>query len=283
VKQLPLIVVSTLAIALMCSRASGQSRPLVTEDPETVGSGQILVEAGVDYAHDSFYPASGLKGNLWRVGSFGFSFGVSPIAEIQLDGGLRDSLTITGRFPAPLSGMLTVTGDHTSDFPDASIGAKVRFMAETATRPSMAVKFSTRLPNEGNESGLGLDTTEFNFGLALGKTVESTRIVGNFGFGILPDPVRGDSQNDVINYGVSVARAVRNGVEVVGEFNGRLNTRSGTPPVGTESRSVMRIGSRYTHGAVRFDAALLFGVTKIDPTWGFTTGLTWVFKAFNVQ
>src|SRR5260221_8007823 len=213
-------------MAVTAGRASGQSRPLVTEDPETVGSGQVLVEAGVDYAHDSFYPASGLKGNLWRVGSFGFSFGVSSIAEIQLDGGLRDSLAITGRFPAPLAYMLTVTGDRTSDFPDASIGAKVRFMAETASRPSMAVKFSTRLPNEGNESGLGLDTTEFNFGLAFGKTVESTRIVGNVGFGILPDPVRGDSQNDVINYGVSVARAVRTGVEVVGEFNRRLNTPS---------------------------------------------------------
>jgi hypothetical protein len=53
--------------------------------------------------------------------------------------------------------------------------------------------------------------------------------------------------------------------------------------VGTESRAMMRLGSRLTRGPVRVDAALLIGVTERDPTWGFTTGLTWVFKAFNIQ
>jgi hypothetical protein len=282
-RTLWLSVVIACALMLAPGRASAQSRPLVTEDPETVGPGQILLEAGLDFSQDLFYPASGLRGDLWRIGSFGVSFGVSSIAEIQLDGGLRDSLTIKNRFIAPLSGMVNVTGDHTGDFPDAIIGAKVRFAAETASRPSMAVKFSTRLPNEGNESGLGLDTMDFNFGIAIGKTVQSIRVVGNFGFGILGDPVRGDVQNDVINYGASVARAVRTGVELVAELNGRQNTRSGTPPIGTESRSVMRLGARFTQGPVRLDAAFLAGLTERDPTWGFTTGVTWVFKAFTVQ
>jgi hypothetical protein len=273
----------TAAFGLIASVAFAQSRPLATEDPETVGPGQILFETGVNYSQDLFYPASGLRGNLWRIPSIGFSFGVSSIAEIQLDGGIRDTLAITSRTPAPLSYMLTVTGDRTGDFPDAVIGAKIRFSPETATRPSMAVRFNTRLPNEGNESGLGLDTFDFNFDLMIAKTVQSIRIVSNVGFGILGDPVRGDNQNDVLNYGGSVARAVAPGVEVVAEINGRLNTRSGTPPVGTESRSVMRLGTRFTHGPVRYDAAFLAGLTERDPTWGFTVGLTYVFKAFNVQ
>ncbi len=264
--------------------AFAQSRPLVTEDPETVGPGQVLVEAGIDYAQDAYYPVSGLIGNLWRVGTIGFSFGVSSIAEIQLDGGLRDRLAITSRMPdAPLADMLTVMGDSTSDFEDATIGAKVRFLAETETRPAMSIRFNTRLPNAGNESGLGKDTSDFNFGLAIGKTVQSIRVVGNFGFGILGDPTRGDRQNDVLNYGISVARAVAVGVEVVGELNGRMNTRSGTPPPGTDSLSMMRVGTRFTRGPVRVDGALLVGVTERDPTWGFTAGLTWVFKAFDVQ
>jgi hypothetical protein len=283
VRKLMVGVVAAWMVAAGGGVAWAQSRPLATEDPETVGSGQILFEAGFDYAQDVFYPASGLTGNLKRIGMFGFSFGVSSIAEIQLDGGLRDSLSIKSAVPAPLSDMLTVTGDRTGDFPDATIGAKVRFLSETESRPAMAVRFWTRLPNEGNESGLGLDTTDFNFNINLGKTVQSVRIVGNFGFGILPDPVRGDSQNDVFNYGVSVARAVQPGVEVVGELNGRQNTRSGTPPVGTESRSTMRLGARFTRGSVRIDGAILIGVTEHDPTWGFTTGLTWVFKAFTIQ
>ena len=274
----------TLAGVLFAGHsAMAQSRPLITEDPETVPAGNILLEAGLDFAQDAKFPAAGLTGNLWRIGTFGLSFGVSSIAEIQLDGGVRNRLTITAFDPnAPLADMVTVTGDRTSDFEDLRIGAKVRFLSETQSRPSMAIRFSTRLPNASNESGLGLDTTDFHFGMAIAKTVQSVRVAGNFGFGILGDPVRGDRQNDVLEYGVSVARAVATGVELVGEINGRLNTRSGVAPPGTDSIALMRIGSRFTSGPVRFDGALIIGVTERDPSWGFSTGLTWVFKAFTV-
>ncbi len=281
--RLVMLMATTVGLLAMALPAHAQSRPLVTEDPETVPSGHMLVETGLDYQHQVTYPASGLTGNLWRVATLGLSFGVSPIAEIQLDGGVHNFLSITKFSPAPLSSMLTVVGTNTSDFEDLTIGAKIKFMTETPSRPAMAVRFFTRLPNAGNESGLGLDTTDFNFNVNIGKTVQSVRVVGNFGFGILGDPVRGDDQNDVLNYGFSIARAVATGLEVVGEINGRQNTRANTPPVGTESRSMVRLGMRYTTGPVRFDAGFLFGVTSLDPSWGFTTGLTWVFKAFDVQ
>ncbi|MEZ5318610.1 MAG: transporter [Vicinamibacterales bacterium] len=278
----------TMAVMGLCVLAAApalaQSRPLATEDPETVPAGYILVEAGFDVLRDVHYPASGLTGNLFTVGTFGLSFGVSSIAEIQLDGGLRDRLAITARDPdAPLADMLDVSGDSTSDFRDLVIGAKVRFLSETASRPAMAVRFSTRLPNAGNESGLGLDTTDFHFGLGVAKTVQQIRVAGNFGFGILGDPVRGDRQNDVLDYGLSVARAVAPGTELVVEVNGRLNTRSGEPPVGTGSRSAARIGGRFTRGPVRLDGAFILGLTNDDPNWGFTVGATWVFKAFDVR
>jgi hypothetical protein len=264
--------------------AAAQSRPLVTEDPETVPLGNVLFEAGVDHARDVQYPASGLRGNLWRTGTFGLSFGISSIAELQFDGGIRNQLTITSvDDTAPLADMLELTDTSTSDIEDITIGAKVRFLGESASRPAMAIRFWTRLPNAGNESGLGLDTTDFHFGLAIGKTVQSIRVVGNVGFGILPDPLRGDRQNDVLDYGLSVARAVKQGVEVVGEINGRRNTRAGEAPIGTESRSTMRLGGRFTRGPIRLDTAAAIGVTDQDPTWGFTAGMTWVFRAFNVQ
>jgi len=223
VKQTVVRTVMVLAMAaLVTPLAMAQSRPLVTEDPETVPAGYLLVEGGFDVAKDAVFPASGLTGNLVRIGTFGVSIGVSSIAEIQIDGGLRNSLTVTAADPdAPLADLLDFTGDTTSDFEDFTVGAKVKFLSETAGRPSMAIRFTTRLPNAGNESGLGLDTTDFSAGLAVGKTVQSVRIVGNFGFGILADPVEANQQNDVINYGASVARAIARGVELVGEFNGR--------------------------------------------------------------
>ena len=42
--------------------ASAQQRPLVTEDPEPIGAGRVLIEGGLDVAHNEQYPVSGLKG-----------------------------------------------------------------------------------------------------------------------------------------------------------------------------------------------------------------------------
>lgn len=264
------------------STAYGQQRPLVTEDPETIGAGLILLEGGFDVAQDVFYPASGLQGNLLRLPTLGLSFGISSIAELQLDGGFYNRLSIKSRRDAPLSDLLDFTGDTTHDVEDIVIATKVRVLAETPGRPSIGVRFATKLPNASNESGLGLDTTDFFFSSLVGKTVRSIRFVGNAGLGILADPVDGNRQNDVFTYGVSIARAVQQGLEVVGEINGRLNTRSGTPPVGTESRGAMRLGGRFTRGTVRADVGLIFGMTSRDPSVGLTAGFTWVFKGFTV-
>ena len=44
----------------------------------------------------------------------------------------------------------------------------------------------------------------------------------------------------------------------------------------------MKFGGRYTQGTIRFDAGVLFGLTTVDPTVGFTLGFTYVFNAFKV-
>jgi len=272
----------TLVGALWVPAAFAQQRPLVTEDPETIGAGLILLEGGFDVAQDVFYPASGLQGNLLRIPTLGLSFGISSIAELQIDGGLYNRLSVKSRRDAPLSNLLDFTGDTTHDVEDIVIATKIRVLSETPGRPSIGLRFATKLPNASNESGLGLDTTDFYFSSLVGKTVRSIRFVGNAGLGILADPVDGNRQNDVFTYGLSIARAVQQGLEVVGEINGRLNTRSGVPPVGTESRGAMRLGGRFTRGTVRADVGLIFGMTSRDPSVGLTAGFTWVFKGFTV-
>jgi hypothetical protein len=271
-----------LAALLVSSPVLAQQRPLLTEDPETIGAGRVLIEGGIDYAHNMDYTVSGLKGNLWRVPTLGVSVGISSIAELQIDGGPFNHLDITDRQPAPLSDELTVTGTSTHDVEDIVIATKIRFAPETSTRPALGVRFATRLPNASNESGLGTDTTDF-FATALGaKTVQSVRVVGNLGVGILADPTDGNRQNDVLTYGLSIARAVTQQVEFVSEVYGRVSTRSGTAFPGTESRGLLKVGGRYTLGALRLDAALFVGLTSIDPTLGFTAGFTYVFNAFTV-
>jgi hypothetical protein len=272
----------TACIVGGASRAHAQQRPLVTEDPETIGSGLILLEGGFNVERDIFYPASGLQGNLLKLPTLGLSFGLSSIAELQIDGAPYQRLSITERRPAPLADQLDFTGDRTSSVEDITVGTKIRLLSETAGRPAVAVRLATRLPNASNESGLGLDTMDFHVSGLFGKTVQSIRFVGNVGLGILGDPTRGDRQNDVLLYGFSLARAVRQGVEVVGEINGRLDTREGEPPPGTESRGAMRLGARVTRGPARFDGGVIIGMTSNDPSIGFTAGFTWVFRGFTV-
>ena len=257
----------------------GQQRPLVTEDPETVGAGRLLVEAGFDYARGVDYPASGLTGHLSRFPLIGISLGVGSVGEIQIDGGLYNHLSITDRRAAPLSHMLTVSGETTSDFEDMVVGTKVRLVSEGTSRPSIAIRSATRLPMASNENGLGLDTMDFYSTMLVAKTIQSVRLVGNIGLGILGDPVRGDRQNDVLLYGVSFARAISANGEVVGEINGHKDTRNGIPPVGTQSRSMLRFGARHTVGSFRADAAVLFGLRTTDPGFGLTAGFTYVFGA----
>jgi hypothetical protein len=275
------IFVGLCAVVLMSASMKAQQRPLVTEDPEPVGAGRVLVEAGLDYNRDVLFPVSGLTGNLMKLPLIGISFGVGSIAEIQIDGGLWNSLSITNRAQAPLSSLVTVTGNKTSSVEDIVVGAKVRIAGEGVARPSIGVRFSTRLPNASNENGIGLGTIDFFSSLLLGKTIQSVRVVGNIGLGILSDPTQGNRQNDVLTYGVSFARALTDTTEIVGEINGRVSTRNEIPPPGTESRAVLRFGGRYTRGMLRVDAGLLLGLTSmsnISNGVGFTTGFTYVFN-----
>jgi hypothetical protein len=260
-----------------------QQRPLVTEDPEPIGAGRVLLEGGLNYAHDQEYPVSGLEGNLWTIPAVGISVGISSIAEFQIDWGMYQRLGIAKRNPnAPLASLLTVTGDSTSDVDDIVVATKIRLFAEKEQRPAIGLRFATKLPNASNESGLGLDTTDFYMSLLGGKTVQSIRVVANVGFGILSDPTSGNRQNDVLTYGISAARATTREAEIVAEVNGRVSTRSSGPFPGTESRGVARIGGRYTRGPVRLDAAVAIGLTAVDPTIGFTAGFTYVFNAFTL-
>jgi len=271
-----------LIVGAQAASADAQQRPLVTEDPLTVGGGQILIETGVDWARGITFPASGLRGDLVSGPTVGISVGVGPIAEIQIDGSFYRQLTITERIPAPLSGVLSFTGNTTSAVDDFVIATKLRLLNEGPGRPAIGLRFATRLPNASNESGLGQDTTDFFASFLMGKTVKSLRIVGNAGVAIVGDPTVAARQEDLLTFGMSLARAVVGGFELVTEYNGRMNLAAGSPVPGTENRGVARAGLRFTRGPVRLDAAVLVGATSSDLDLGATAGLTWVFTAFRM-
>ena len=269
------------AIVGLAPTAWAQQRPLVTEDPETVGAGHVLLETGLDYERDVFLPWSGLRGDILTLMPFGVSIGVSSIAEIQFDAGFYQKMSIKQRTPAPFTSILAITGDTTTDVDDLNVGVKFKFLSETASRPAMGLRFSTKLPNASNESGLGKDVQDFQTSIVVGKTIQSVRTVFNAGLLILGDPTTPAKQDDLLLFGLSVARAITPKAEIVGEYTGRLNFGDIITP-GAENRGAFRFGARFTQGVVRLDAGVLIGVTPRDPEFGFTAGVTWVFNAFKV-
>jgi len=276
------LIAVLLFVVVTSAPVFAQQRPLQTQDPEAIGAGNVLIEAGVDYGRSIFFPASGLEGHLWRAPALGVVIGVGSIAEIQLTGSPYKRLTITERNDAPLADLVE-PGDTTSTVEDLVIGTKLRLLAESETTPAIAVRIATRLPNASESSGIALDTTEFYASILAGKTIESVRVALNAGLGILPDPILASRQNDVLTYGLSLARALDERLDVVGELNGRINTRGDEAPLGTESLSQFRAGLRYTMGSARLDLGGIVGLTSRDPGIGFTAGFTYMFKAFDVK
>ena len=117
-----------------------------------------------------------------------------------------------------LAFLLDFDGDDTSAIEDVVVATKVRIVSEGTHRPAFGVRMATKLPNAPNQSGLGTDVTDFAFAVLIGKTVRSVRIVGNIGVAIIGDPTQNAVQYDPTIFGVSLARALAPGVEIVGEL-----------------------------------------------------------------
>ena len=268
------LVLTFCLVAPAAARA--QQRPLVTEDPETVGVHRVLVEAGLEVDRDQLYSAYGVKGDTVHGPTFGVSVGISPSAEIQVDGGLFQRLTVKDRRPAPLTPVLNFAGDHASTLEDFTIATKIRIATETETHPAFGVRFGTRLPTAKRESAMGLGTTDFFAGFLIAKTVQSIRTVGNVSFLVLGNPQGAQESVHGLGYGVSVARALTNAFEVVGEVNGRTAPWGDAVPPGLESRGTLRLAARYTYALFRVDLGVLVGMTSRDPRFGISAGATYV-------
>jgi len=102
------------------------------------------------------------------------------------------------------------------------------------------------------------------------------RKIGNAGLLVLSNPVTpGDSAN-ALGYGFSIARALTNAFELVGEVNGRLSSFEEIVPGSPNSRAVLRFAGRYTYAMLRLDFGILAGITNSDPNFGISAGATYV-------
>ena len=262
--------------------AVAQQRPLLTDDVDTTPEGAIEIAAGVDFEQNAKFPLSGLRGDLTRVGDIRVKVGFSSNVEFQIEGVLQKFLAINSAAaisPIPL----TLDNNSSNDSGDFSLSTKIKLRNETRNLPALGFKFGFELPNSNQARGIG--TNQINvfgkilvqkrFGRRAGRTPR-VNVFGNLGLAILTAPLERFTQNDVLLYGLAGIFSVNDRVNIVGEVNGRSNTRSGDAPLGTESLSQFRIGTQIKASNLRFDTAAIFGLTRFSPRTGVTFGITYI-------
>lgn len=265
-------------MSMIC--ASAQQRPLLTDDVDITPAGSIEIAAGVDFFQDAKFPLSGLTGDLTRVGDIRMRTGFAPNVELQVEGTIQNFVAINSRGPSAIP--LDVTGNSTNDFDDFTISAKVKLRNETRLLPAIGMKFGYQMPNTNQAKGIGTNQvnifTKILFQKNFGSVVRNSprfKALGNVGLGIMTAPIERFTQNDVLLYGLAGIVRATDHVNILGEVNGRVNTRSGAAPLGTESVGQFRVGTQIRASGLRFDAAAAFGLTEFSPRTGVTFGVTY--------
>ena len=231
----------------------------------------MRIEFGFDFAQRKRYPVSGLQGDLSRLGVASVTFGLAPNVEVEAGGVIHNSLAISRRDASAIPLNLKNT-NSTSDVGDFFLATKIKIRNETNRFPALGVRFGVSLPNSNQERGIGLNQTNFFMTALASKTIGKLRVSGNLGLAILTAPTELFSQNDAMLYGLSAVYPLNDRISLVGEINGRLNTRK-RAPLGTESDGEARFGARIKASGLLWDVSGLTGFHKNSAKSGLSFGM----------
>ena len=277
-KRLTLLLFAAGLVCAAAFAAHAQQRPLLTEDVDIIPPGSLRIEVGVDFMQRARYPVSGLTGDLTRAGVIGFTVGLAPNVEVQIEGVAQNFLSINSRGPSAIPLQLAPGAMATNDAGDFTLATKVKLRAETHRGPSIGFRFGVQLPNSSQGTGIGLNQTNAFGQILVGKKFGQNGRVntfGNVGIAILGAPTQLFTQNDVLTYGLAGIVRLDKTFSLAGEVNGRVNTRPGSGPLGTESQGEARLGMQIRASGLRFDVAGIAGLTRNSPRSGLTLGVTY--------
>jgi len=276
--RLSRLLLLCLLAGVYTNLAQAQQRPLITEDVDIIPPGTLRVQGGLDFLQGAKFPASGLTGDLTRVGVIGISIGLSPNVEFQIEGVAQNFLSINSRRPAAIPLTLAAGANSTNDVGDFTLWTKIKLRNETAHAPSVGFRVGVQLPNSNQSLGLGLNQTNAYGSILVGKKFGPDgrlNTFGNVGIAILTAPTNLFTQNDVFTYGAAGIFRVNQRFSLAGEVNGRANTRPGNGPLGTETQSEARFGMQIRATGLRFDLAGIKGLSSFSPKSGVTVGVTY--------
>jgi hypothetical protein len=274
VRQLSLLASLMASVSI----ANAQQRPLLTEDVDIIPPGSVRIEAGLDFLQGAKFPASGLTGDLSRIGVIGINIGFAPNVEFQIEGVAQNFLSINTRGASAIPLSLAPGANSANDTGDFTLATKIKLRSETKGGPSLGFRFGVQLPNSNQSRGIGLNETNAFGSILIGKKFGRDgrlNTFGNLGIAILTAPTQLFTQNDVVTYGAAGIFRINKQFSIAGEVNGRANTRPGDGPLGTESQAEARLGMQIRASGLRFDFAGIKGLTRFTHNSGVTVGVTY--------
>jgi hypothetical protein len=255
-------LVALLTAPLLAPSASGETRPLLTEEATTAVAGTLVLESGAEFIAAEPNFLTGRERNRWAFPLLRVVY--SPAANVEMD------LEWVGRVGAihdPDFGSVSDSGDVT-------LRAKIRFRDGGERRATIGARFAVSLPETKASEGLGPNALRVSAQMLLTRPLGRASLHLNAGLAIQDKPLSAHEQRDFVAYGVAVTSRVAPRIEAVGELAGL----SGAESPGADQHAELRFGLRYSRGPVRWDAALRRGLTDADGTWGVTAGLAWTIR-----
>lgn len=264
-------------------------RDPVVREAAGARAGQLLLGAGLGWEPGSAFPLSGLRGDLYRLGTVTVAYALADGAVLEVRGDAWRVLRIDGRGTSHVPLEPGVADGTTADAGDFRIASVVRLVGR-ARGLSAGVDVAVKLPNSKETRGIGLNTTDFEgsvFGSWGGKEVRAT---GEVGVGILTAPLRTFVQDDVLLYAAELVwtpggaagagagplaggpAAASSAVRLWVGVAGRANTRN-VVPVGLEDRGSVRAGVEWSRGGWALDGSAAVGYAADSPDASLTVGL----------
>lgn len=260
-RSLAKLALLTLGFVVCPWISAETNRPLQTEPWECLQAGEIQLSLGADYRETPLVPFHSHEGSMLSVPVIALRLGASEDIEFQIEG--------AGQIWANPD-----EGGNESDFGDFSLWMKWAFF-QPDSAPKLGFRWGVKLPNTGDETGLGSDSTDFYGHIIASRDFSRGRVYTNLGVGIIQRATEVRQQDDVFTYALAAEGQIKEHIFVLGEVEG--HTAAGS----LRAQSVARLGIRCHRNRWTWDAAVLAGLTEWSADWGVTTGGSYRWKGWS--
>lgn len=269
--------VSLLLLLLLSFRANGHAQEyhmLDTEEAYTVGAGNLRteIEVGVTRQPDA--------SELISAPGVSVTYGLSEWADLEFE---YEWLAVRDTDFTDFEHGIVHQGFDEEGTGDLRIKLKVAPYEFGSHR--LGLQFVTKLPNAGQDKGLGTDETDFTWQTLLSSDWGRLKTHVNAGVAFLGDPAHDGNQNNYVVWGAGGEYALNDSLTLMGEVEGSFtaddDTRGSIDNVaeGSEGGARARVRAALTGpvGDWRWGLSAFKGVNGHTEDWGAQVGLsrTW--------